>query len=121
VPVYGEPGREGGYALLDSYRTHLTGLSEGEVRALSMLSIPAPLAQLGLHQPLRSALLKLSAALSDAHRPDEQRVRQRFHLDSTWWHQDPAPLPHLPTVHQAVWQDHRLHISYRIGLGIRIE
>ena len=33
VPVYGEPGPEGGYALLDSYRTNLTGLTEGEVRA----------------------------------------------------------------------------------------
>ncbi len=40
VPVYGEPGPEGGYALVDSYRTNLTGLTEGEVRALFMLSIP---------------------------------------------------------------------------------
>ena len=40
VPVYAETGREGGYALVDSYRTSLTGLNEGEARALFMLSIP---------------------------------------------------------------------------------
>jgi hypothetical protein len=48
VPVYAERGPGGGCALLDSYRTNLTGLTEDEVRALFMLSIPAPLAELGV-------------------------------------------------------------------------
>jgi len=113
VPIYGEAGPEGGYALVDSYRTHLTGLTEGEVRALFMLSIPAPLAELGVSRELRSALLKLSAALPDAHRRNEERVRQRFHLDSTWWRQGDELAPHLPTIHQAVWQDRKLHITYQ--------
>src|SRR5512136_3468262 len=63
VPVYGEAGPQGGYALLDSYRTNLTGLTEGEVRALFMLSIPQPLADLGMGHELGAALRKLSAAL----------------------------------------------------------
>jgi predicted DNA-binding transcriptional regulator YafY len=112
VPVYGEPGPEGGYALVDSYRTNLTGLTEGEVRALFMLSIPAPLADLGVSQELRAALRKLAAALPDARRRDEERVRQRFHLDSTWWRQGEEQVPHLQTIHQAVWQDRKLHIVY---------
>jgi len=62
VPVYGEPGPEGGYALLDSYRTNLTGLTEGEVQALFMLSVPAALADLGVGQELKSSLLKMSAS-----------------------------------------------------------
>jgi predicted DNA-binding transcriptional regulator YafY len=121
VPVYGEPGPEGGYALLDSYRTNLTGLSEGEVRALFMLSIPASLAELGVSQELKAALLKLSAALPAAHRHDERLVRQRFHLDSTWWHQGEEAVPHLQTIHQAVWQDRKLYLTYRLPLAIEIE
>ncbi len=121
VPVYGEPGPEGGYALLDSYRTNLTGLTEGEVRALFMLSIPAPLAELGVSQELKSALLKLSAALPDARRHDEERARQRFHLDSTWWFQDNGSVPHLPIIHQAVWQDCRLFLKYRLPFAIEVE
>jgi predicted DNA-binding transcriptional regulator YafY len=121
VPVYGEAGPEGGYALLDSYRTSLTGLTEGEVRALFMLSIPAPLAELGISQTLKAALLKLSAALSDSQRHEEERVHQRFYLDATWWHQAEADLPHLQTLQQAVWQDRRLYLTYRPLMQVEIE
>ncbi|NLG49717.1 MAG: WYL domain-containing protein [Chloroflexi bacterium] len=114
VPVYGEPGPEGGYALLDSYRTSLIGLSQGELQALFMLGIPAPLADLGVGQALKGALLKLAAALPDAQRADEARVRQRFYLDANWWDQGEEQVPHLTTIHQAVWQDRLLTVSYRV-------
>jgi predicted DNA-binding transcriptional regulator YafY len=121
VPVYGVPGTYGGYALVDSYRTNLTGLTKGEVRALFMLSIPAPLGDLGVDQELRVALLKLSAALPDARRRDRERVRQRFHLDSTWWRQGEEQVPHLRTVHQAVWQDRQLYVVYRPPFATEME
>ncbi len=113
VPVYSASGPDGGFALLDSFRTNLTGLTEGEVRALFMLSIPAPLADLGVSQELRAALLKLSAALPAARRQDETWVRQRFHLDATGWEQAEEQVPHLSTIHQAVWTDRRLAVVYR--------
>ncbi len=113
VPVYGEPGPEGGYALVESYRTDLTGLTEKELRALFMLSVPAPLDELGVSEELRAALLKLSAALPDAHRQEQGRIGQRFHLDSTWWRQAEEQVPHLETIHQAVLQNRKLHVKYR--------
>jgi predicted DNA-binding transcriptional regulator YafY len=121
VPVYGEPGRDGGYALLDSYRTDLTGLTEGEAHALFMLGIPAPLADLGISQELKAALLKLSAALPEARRRDHEWMRQRVHLDSTWWHQGEEPVPHLRTIQQAVWQDRRLSLTYRPLFNLEME
>lgn len=121
VPIYAEPGRNGGYALVDRYRTQLTGFSEGEVRALFMLSIPAPLADLGISQSLKAALLKISAALPAARRDDEARVRRRFYLDSTWWEFDAGPVPHLRTLHQAVWQDRRVLLTYQPPFAVEIE
>jgi len=121
VPVYGEPGREGGFALLDSYRTNLTGLTKGEMRALAMLGVPGPLVDLGVSQELRSALLKLSAALPGGGLPDEERARQCFHLDSDWWRQSGQWVPHLQTVHQAIWQDQKLHVVYHLPIGVPIE
>jgi predicted DNA-binding transcriptional regulator YafY len=117
VPIYAETGVKGGYALLDSYRTTLTGMNEPEVRALFMLSIPEPLADLGVSQELRSALLKLTAALPAQQRQDEARVRQRIHLDADWWFQGGESLLHLPTIQQAVWQDRKLSIQYQLQYG----
>jgi predicted DNA-binding transcriptional regulator YafY len=117
VPIYAETGVKGGYALLDNYRTSLTGMSEAEVRALFMLSIPEPLADLGVSQELRSALLKLTAALPAQQRQDEIHVRQRIHLDANWWFQGGESLLHLPVIQQAVWQDRRLIIHYQVPFG----
>jgi predicted DNA-binding transcriptional regulator YafY len=72
-------------------------------------------------QELRSALLKLSAALPDVRRHDEEQVRQRFHLDSAWWHQGEDAVPHLQTIHQAVWQDRKLQLKYRPMPTVEIE
>jgi predicted DNA-binding transcriptional regulator YafY len=121
VPVYGEAGREGGYALLDPYRTTLTGLTAGEVRALFMLSIPAALTDLGLSQELKQALLKLSAALPPGRRADEEHVRQRFYLDTAWPDQEGGPVPHLQTLYQAIWKDRRICLTYRPLPPVEVE
>jgi predicted DNA-binding transcriptional regulator YafY len=113
VPVYGTSGPEGGFSLVESYRTSLTGLSEGEVRALFMLSIPAPLGDLGLTGELKAAMRKLAAALPSSSRGAEERVRQRIFLDSNWWHQDQENIPHLQTLYQAIWGDHQISLKYR--------
>ncbi len=112
VPIYGERGPRGGYALLDGYRTSLTGLTADQLRAFFMLSIPAPLADLGLADDLRGALLKLSAALPADQRGQEERVRQRFHIDPTGWRSDDEGVPHLQVLQQALWNDHLLAITY---------
>ena len=121
VPVYAERGPGGGCALLESYRSNLTGLTAAEVQALFMLSIPAPLAQLGVSQELKAALLKLSAALPTAHRQAEERSRQRIYLDSTWWFQAEETVPCLPDLQQALWQDRQVKITYRLQFGAEVE
>src|SRR5260370_530860 len=63
IPVYAERGPGGGCTLLDGYQTRLTGLTEAEIRALFLLNMTHPLADLGLDKALDDALLKLSAAL----------------------------------------------------------
>lgn len=119
VPVYAERGPGGGCALLDSYRTNLTGLTDDEVRALFMLSIPTQLADLGVSQEIKTALLKLTAALPAHLREDERSVRQRIHLDPTGWSKSDEPVPHLATIHQAVWQNRQLHLTYRRPFPMR--
>jgi predicted DNA-binding transcriptional regulator YafY len=114
VPVYAERGPGGGCALLEGYRTSLTGLTQDEVQALFALSIPAPLAELGLSQGLKSALLKLAAALPAGRRGEEGRVRERIHLDPGGEPAGEEPVPHLRTLQQALWEDRVLELTYRL-------
>ena len=121
VPVYTERGPGGGISLLESYRTNLTGLTSDEIRALFMLSIPAPLTQLGVNQELRSAMLKLAAALPAGRRGEEERTRQRFLLDPLDWDTQPDPAPFLELARQAVWQDRQLYLRYEYRHNIASE
>lgn len=121
VPVYTERGPGGGIALVEDYRTNLTGLNADEVRALFMLSIPAPLDQLGVGEELRMALLKLSAALPASRRAEESTVRQRIHLDAAGWFQPEEPTPHLKTIQSALWSDRSLEITYRSDFAADVE
>jgi predicted DNA-binding transcriptional regulator YafY len=121
VPVYAERGPGGGCSLLEDYRTNLTGLTADEVRALFMLSIPAPLDQLGVGQELRAALLKLSAALPASRRADEQSSRQRIYLDASGWFQSEESVPHLKTLQAALWQDRKLDLTYRSDFETEID
>lgn len=121
VPVYTERGPGGGIALVEDYRTNLTGLNADEVRALFMLSIPAPLDQLGVGAELRTALLKLSAALPSSRRADESTARQRIHLDAAWWFQSEEPTPHLKTIQAALWSNRKLELVYRSDFGANVD
>ncbi len=121
VPVYTERGPGGGCALLESYRTNLTGLNASEAQAFFMLNVPGPLSQLGVGQDLKAALLKLSAALPAAHRQEEKRSRQRIHLDSAGWFQPEEALPCLPTIQRALWRDQLMRIIYWMEFGARLE
>mgnify|MGYP001051279298 CR=1 FL=1 len=121
IPLYTDRGPGGGIALLDSYRTTLTGLSEDEAAALFMLSIPAPLEALGVGNKLRDALLKLSAALPASRREAEQHTRQRIHLDSVPWFQGEQHAPFLAVLQQALWQDCRVDLTYESGFGAQIQ
>jgi predicted DNA-binding transcriptional regulator YafY len=119
IPVYGEAGPQGGFSLVDSYRTSLTGLSPEETQALFMLGIPEPLRLLGLDQAYKSALLKLAAALPASRQAEEEQVRRRFYLDPSWGSNDGAQpaadsLPHLRAAQQAVWQDRCLRLRFRV-------
>lgn len=113
IPVYGEHGPGGGYALLENYRTNLTGLTETEARALFFSGSGSPLSDLGLGEAMEGALLKLAAALPLAQRNSAQQMRQRIHLDSSAWFQSAETVPHLQILHEAVWQERVIEMTYR--------
>ncbi len=113
IPVFAERGPGGGCALMEGYRTNLTGLTEAEVHTLFMSGASSPLKDLGLAPAMEAALLKLLAALPKQRRGEAERARQRLHVDSAGWGRPADAVPHLRALQEAVWQDRRVRMVYR--------
>ena len=113
IPVYSERGSEGGYRLLDGYRTRLNGLSQREAETLFMAGLSGPAADLGLGAVMAAAQLKLLAALPAELRAGAERMRARFHLDAPTWFGEAEQPVHLPAIAGAVWEMRPIEIRYR--------
>ena len=113
VPLHGEPGHDGGYQLLDGYRTRLTGLTSDEAAALALAALPEAAAELGLGPAAAGAAVKLRASLTEGLRERAAHLEQRLHLDSRDWYADPRATPFLAEVADAVWRQRRLQVRYR--------
>jgi predicted DNA-binding transcriptional regulator YafY len=112
VPVYGEAGHDGGYQLLDGYRTRLTGLTTAEAQALFLAGLPTAAADLGLAAVAGTARLKLMAALPAESRDGAERLAARFHLDAPSWYRDGDDTPHLAAAADAVWNQQPIRMRY---------
>lgn len=118
VPIYAEPGRSGGFRLLDSFGARLAALTTREAEALALSSVTQAAADLGLAEGATAARLKLLASLPRSAGGGAARVAARFHLDPLPWYGRRAPPAALPRVAEAVWRDRRLRMSYESWNGL---
>jgi predicted DNA-binding transcriptional regulator YafY len=118
VPVYADRGPNGGFELLDGYRTKLTGLTPAEASTLFLAGLPGPAAALGLASLLTSAQLKVTAALPETARTAATRVAERFYLDPVGWFRTADDARFLPIIASAVWDETCLQIRYRRYSGV---
>ncbi len=121
IPVTAERGAGGGWALLDDYRTDLTGLNAAEIQTLFLATPTRLLADLGLRQAADAALIKLLAALPSVARQGAEYARQRIHVDAAGWQQSRDDVPILPLLQEAIWQERRVALGYRRGDGTTVE
>ncbi|GGX39787.1 helix-turn-helix transcriptional regulator [Streptomyces noursei] len=117
VPVRTERGPDGGYRLMDGYRTRLTGLTGAEADALFLAGAPGPARDLGLGAVLATAQLKVQAALPEELAERTRRIQDRFHLDAPAWFRDADPVAHLAPVARAVWEQRVVRTHYRRWRG----
>ena len=79
--VHTERRPGGGVYLLEDFRMRLTDLTRDELEALLTLSVPTPLADLGMGAEAKGAMLKLTAGLPASRSDVERNVRNRILLD----------------------------------------
>lgn len=112
IPLVGEPGNDGGYRLLDGYRTRLTGLTADEAQSLFLTGVPSAAAALGLSDVATATQRKLLAAIPQSARVRAEHARQRVHVDLVPWGQAALEEPLLPDLHQAIWADRLIRVQY---------
>jgi predicted DNA-binding transcriptional regulator YafY len=112
VPVYGDRGPGGGSALLDGYRTRLTGLADDEAAALALAGVPSAAAAAGLGVALRDGFGKVLLALPGDGAARAGQAAARFHVDPADWYRSADALPHLPALARAVLEARRIELDY---------
>lgn len=112
VPVYAEPGRNGGIRLLDTFDGAWTGsVDSEEARALVLAGVPAVAASLGLDSTAAEA--RLVDALAGPAGGAVRDVRNRLLVETEpWWGRTPDE-PHLAELARAVWDSHEVRLDYR--------
>ncbi|MEP6479155.1 MAG: WYL domain-containing protein [Rhodoglobus sp.] len=109
IPVYPQPGRNGGWQLLGGARTDLSGLTSVEARALFLLVGPAA----SVDPEAKSALRKLVRALPETFRADAQAAADAVLIDPAKWG-EPARerSPHVDALQAAIVERLRVRLTY---------
>src|SRR6266436_1226970 len=79
LPVYSQPGRNGGWELLGGARTDLSGLNAAEARALFLVAGPSSTAT----PEVKAALRKLVRALPETFRSQAEAASEAVVVDPT--------------------------------------
>lgn len=114
IPVYPQPGRGGGWALVGGARTDLSGLSAPEAQALFLQLGPAAAGS----DAVKAALRKLVHALPATFRAEAEAAAQATVIDPTRWGDRQRRRPELvDRLRQAVVRRRRVRLSYRNNAG----
>ncbi|MDQ4052927.1 MAG: WYL domain-containing protein [Actinomycetota bacterium] len=109
IPVYPQPGRGGGWALVGGARTDLSGLSAIETQALFLLVGPAAT----VSREAKTALRKLVRALPQTFRADAEAAASAAMSDRTGWSGLDRPRPQIVDLLQgAVVSRRKVRLTY---------
>ncbi|WP_193612166.1 helix-turn-helix transcriptional regulator [Nocardioides lijunqiniae] len=114
IPVYPQPGRGGGWALVGGARTDLSGLSAPEAQALFLLVGPAA----AVSGEAKTALRKLVQALPTTFRADAEAAAGATMIDPTrWGERDRARPPLVDRLQESVVRRTMVRLVYADARG----
>jgi predicted DNA-binding transcriptional regulator YafY len=114
IPVYAQPGRGGGWALVGGARTDLSGLTAAEARTLFLIAGPSS----AITPEAKAALRKLVRALPETFRAEAEKAASAIVLDpARWGGTAPSTPPHLEALQQAVIDGVQIRLGYTDAQG----
>lgn len=119
VPIYAEPGRNGGFSMLPGYRPETAGLTPEETAVLVLPGGEAAATALGRKSEFRSARRKLEAVLSDGAAREVGDVTSWLLVVPEGWGQPVDPPAAVPLLASASARHEVVDIDYRSIGGAR--
>jgi predicted DNA-binding transcriptional regulator YafY len=114
IPVYSQPGRGGGWALVGGARTDLSGLTAAEARTLFLVAGPSS----AVTPAAKAALRKLVRALPETFRAEAEKAASAIVLDpARWGGRAPSTPPHLEVLQHAVIEGVQVRLGYTDARG----
>ena len=114
IPVYSQPGRGGGWALVGGARTDLSGLTATEARTLFLVAGPSS----AVTPQAKAALRKLVRALPETFRAEAEKAASAIVLDPAGWGGTaPSAPPHLEALQHAVIEGVQVRLGYTDAKG----
>ena len=114
IPVYSQPGRGGGWALVGGARTDLSGLTAAEARTLFLVAGPSS----AVTPQAKAALRKLVRALPETFRAEAEKAASAIVLDPAGWGGTaPSTPPHLEALQHAVIEGVQVRLGYTDAKG----
>jgi predicted DNA-binding transcriptional regulator YafY len=114
IPVYSQPGRNGGWSLVGGARTDLSGLTAAEARTLFLVAGPSS----AVTPEAKAALRKLVQALPETFRAEAEKAASAVVLDpAAWSGRAPATPPFLEVLQQAVIEGVQVRLGYTDAKG----
>ena len=114
IPVMSIPGPSGGFSFVENYKVSSSSLESGDVVNLLLSSM-------GIHsekntemsQQLKNAVIKLENSVSEEHKEEIIKAKERFFIDSEpWWGKRTQNL-NVDTIKKSVLNLKKLKVHYK--------
>ncbi|GIN23303.1 helix-turn-helix transcriptional regulator [Siminovitchia fordii] len=121
IPVFAKRGKNGGWSLLEGYRTNITGLKDNEIKSLFISPSIHVLNDLGLTTEWSKARQKLIASIPSFLQKNANDVWNRIHVDTSTWRQSTEKIEFFKILQQAIWNERKLQMKYERADGKIVE
>lgn len=114
IPICTETGQNGGISLMEGYQTQIKHFDKEDIIYLFLngMGVKAEKSSL-LDKHTDISLKKIVKTLPDAQAEEIQEIVDRFVVDSSPWWGEEQSMPQIDIILQAVFQLHKLKITYQ--------
>ncbi|WP_163195432.1 helix-turn-helix transcriptional regulator [Clostridium thermarum] len=118
IPITSIPGPSGGYTFMENYKVNSNLLAGDSIVTLLLTSMGIrPEKNSEMDQALKNAVIMLENSLSEEHREEIIKAKERFFIDSDPWWGRRTVSPDIDTIKKAVLDQKKLKITYKKYAG----